>query len=230
MLTIFFVFFFYLCVSYTFTKYSDFCENENIFRFWGYNKRVRNHIEEELRQQILQHKSDNKVLHVKNFISDIHSWEESFSHLNEMIKRVDEGLGNSYVIDLGGTTIGGVNFWQPLTMTIDQASSKHFSKLDSYIEKLKLLHPHNYYGCFSIISLTDSEKTYMHNDPVDVFYIQQIGKVNWEITQEGQTSIYTLESGDMIFVPADILHEIKSLEPRTALSFMFYRDERNKYR
>jgi mannose-6-phosphate isomerase class I len=178
---------------------------------------------------IQDHRTNKQVLHMKNFISDLPKWDNFFSHLNEMIKRVDEGFGNPGVMDRGGYIKGGVNFWETLTMTVEYPTERHFTFLNQYIDKLKSIHPHDYRGCFTVISLTNAEKTTSkHTDPVDVFYMQTIGKVVWEITKDdGTVNRYLLEPGDVIFVPAFTWHEIISLEPRAALSFMFFRDETN---
>jgi hypothetical protein len=172
-------------------------------------------------------KENKQVLHMKKLFDNVPSWDNFFSHLNEMIKRTDEGLGNPGVMDRGGFIKGGVNFWETLTMTVEFPTERHFEHLNHYVETLKSMHPFNYRGCFTVISLTNAEKTTSkHTDPVDVFYMQSIGRVIWEITKDdGTVTQYVLEPGDAIFVPAFTWHEIISLEPRAALSFMFFRDE-----
>lgn len=53
-----------------------------------------------------------------------------------------------------------------------------------------------------------------HNDTDDVYFWQCQGSTKW-ITDYGD---YVLESGDMLYVPAGVNHEVISLTPRAGLS------------
>jgi ribosomal protein L16 Arg81 hydroxylase len=53
-----------------------------------------------------------------------------------------------------------------------------------------------------------------HNDPDDVYFWQCQGSTKW-VTDYGD---YTLEPGDLIYVPATVNHEVISLTPRAGLS------------
>lgn len=173
--------------------------------------------------QIIDQCKKEKTVYVFNsMFKEYPSWEDFLNHLNYAFKDNNFGSGNVAAKEV----INGVNFWQKLTMTVDNPTSDHYLHLDEYISVLKSIHPMEFQGCFSIISLTDSEPTTgQHNDPVDVFYLQGVGKVIWKIRTEDKIDKYILNPGDVIFVPATVIHEIVSLSPRAALSFKFKENE-----
>ncbi len=118
--------------------------------------------------------------------------------------------------------IGSINFWHRLTMTIDLFSDELIAKIQPIIEILSKIHPGYFNGLFSAISFTDKEPTTSkHTDPVDVFYFQCLGRVEWDVSKDGSIITYKLLPGDVIFVPANVAHEVRSLSPRAAISFMF---------
>jgi cupin superfamily acireductone dioxygenase involved in methionine salvage len=61
----------------------------------------------------------------------------------------------------------------------------------------------------------------IHYDDVDGFYIQCDGSVIWRVYYEDKIDEYTLNKGDVIFIPKFIKHSVDSLEPRNAISFAF---------
>jgi hypothetical protein len=62
----------------------------------------------------------------------------------------------------------------------------------------------------------------IHLDPVDGFYIQGNGSTLWRI-YENDIIIeeYTVERGDVMFIPKDLVHSVESLCPRHAVSIAF---------
>ena len=56
---------------------------------------------------------------------------------------------------------------------------------------------------------------------MDVIYAQFVGSVTWTIYDEDGSESHTLNPGDIIYVPKSVLHEVTSLTPRAAISFMF---------
>ena len=65
------------------------------------------------------------------------------------------------------------------------------------------------------ISFTPSAQVFgKHRDNDDVFLVQAIGKMIYEIDRE-----YVLSPGDSLFVPMGTYHTPKVIEPRVTLSF-----------
>lgn len=169
------------------------------------------------KKELSDYKKNNKVFVLKSLFEDLPSWESVLDQLNYSIKLVGEDLGNKGSKEI----VGAVNFWNRLTLTVERPSSEYIKEIDNFISKLDNIYP-GHCGHFLIISFTDSEPTTgKHNDPVDVIYVQCIGKVVWNIYDNKIHSRYELNPGDAIFVPAGIDHEIESLGPRMATSFMF---------
>jgi mannose-6-phosphate isomerase-like protein (cupin superfamily) len=173
------------------------------------------------RNIVIDAKKNNNVFVFKSLFLDVPRWESFLNHLNHSIKIKDENIGNKGAKQV----IGGVNFWSNLTLTVEQPSSEYFLQLPNIENTISQMHD-GLSGRFTIISFTDAEPTTgLHNDPVDVFYVQCIGKVIWNIYIDDVHTEYELNEGDVIFVPSGINHEIKSLGPRAALSFMFDKDK-----
>lgn len=169
--------------------------------------------------QIINECRESKRVHVfKNMFNGYPSWENFLDHLSYAFKDSNFTGGNYAAKEV----INAVNFWQKLTMTVENPTIEHYAHLNDYINMFRSIHSTEYQGCFSIISFTDSEPTTsQHSDPVDVFYFQGVGKVIWKIKNGESIDDYVLNPGDVIFVPATIIHEIVSLSPRAALSFKF---------
>lgn len=124
--------------------------------------------------------------------------------------------------------IGKVNFWEKLTITLDNINNENFPGIEDKVKKLTDLHSmlkgisSKCAGYFGAISFTNKESTTgKHSDPVEVIYCQFIGSVVWSVyTNEGKKD-FTLDPGDIIYVPKNMEHEVVSLTPRAAISFMF---------
>jgi mannose-6-phosphate isomerase-like protein (cupin superfamily) len=166
-----------------------------------------------------------KVKAFKNFFNPDYSWED-------FIKSVNDG----YLLDSEKNakyehkeTIGKVNFWQKLTLSIDWADEKCFAGIEDKTDKLTKLFKEvsgfssgRCSGKFALVSFTDKEPTTgKHSDPVHVIYCQFIGSVQWKVFEDNEEKTFILNPGDAIYIPREVEHEIKSLSSRAAISFMF---------
>jgi mannose-6-phosphate isomerase-like protein (cupin superfamily) len=61
----------------------------------------------------------------------------------------------------------------------------------------------------------------VHEDFVDGFFIQCEGNTLWKIYKEKTIDEYTLNPGDLIFIPKGTKHSVFSLCPRAAISVSF---------
>ena len=62
----------------------------------------------------------------------------------------------------------------------------------------------------------------IHLDPVDGFYIQGDGSTLWRIYADNDViEEHTVERGDVMFIPKDLVHSVESLCPRHAVSIAF---------
>jgi mannose-6-phosphate isomerase-like protein (cupin superfamily) len=59
----------------------------------------------------------------------------------------------------------------------------------------------------------------IHSDPVDGVYVQCTGSTLWTGFYGDTEKTYTLYPGDAIYIPKDVVHSVKTLEPRVGVSF-----------
>lgn len=163
-------------------------------------------------------KDKNEVCAINNFFDKDYSWDNFINCINDAYDLSGENNGIHGVKEV----VGKINFWQKLTLTLDNIDEKNFPGINDKLKKLQDLHPNESHGYFGAVSLTNKEpSTGKHSDPVDVIYCQFIGSVVWEISQNEITQKYQLNPGDIIYVPNSTMHEVISLTPRAAISFMF---------
>ena len=174
-------------------------------------------------QQIKNKQGKQGVLVVENFFSKDYSWDNFINSISDAYDLNDP----NNKIEPSKEVVGKVNFFQKLTMTLDNVNEQNFPGLNDKINKLTQLHETikpstKCVGYFGAVSLTDKEPTTgKHSDPIDVIYSQFIGSVTWTIYDEDGSESFFINPGDIIYVPKNVMHEVKSLCPRAALSFMF---------
>ena len=66
----------------------------------------------------------------------------------------------------------------------------------------------------------------IHMDPVDGFFIQNEGSTLWTIYREQEVKEYTLNPGDMMYIPKFIIHSVDSLNVRHSVSIVFKDEQR----
>lgn len=140
-------------------------------------------------------------------------WDRFIGHINYAYQQPDE----VWEPEADVKTIGFVRFWNRLTMAVDHAEAWFARYTDPIINWINANHPLKFGAAFSIIVFTNKDATSgRHFDPCDVFYWQCIGEADWFFPELDMT--IRLNPGDLIFVPAGVLHEVYSKTPRTAIS------------
>jgi mannose-6-phosphate isomerase-like protein (cupin superfamily) len=90
----------------------------------------------------------------------------------------------------------------------------HFSmripKVKVVLNELNLTQAHSY-----INIMTTSETFGTHKDKDDVYFWQVKGKSKWTIMESTE---YVLDEGDLIYVPAGIIHNVTPLSVRAGIS------------
>jgi hypothetical protein len=173
----------------------------------------------EINKKDVSYSIENKVpIHFTNVFANEYSWDNFINFINYAIKQDNPSAAKTNAKE----TIGYVNFWQKLTLTLDQLSNKYFPELDEKNMFLETFINKQSIGKFGAVSFTDSEPTTgVHSDPVTVMYWNCVGSVEWTVFLESENRSFLLNPGDVILVPATLLHEVKSRGPRAAISFMF---------
>lgn len=161
---------------------------------------------------------NKEAVKFENVFDNDFTWENFIDFINFAIKQDNPNASSTEV----KTTIGYVNFWHRLTMTLDGLLDSYFPNLELRNSFLSSFIDSRPAGKFGVVSFTDSEPTTgKHSDPVNVMYWGCLGNVEWSVYPESGTQTFIISPGDVIFVPAELMHEVKSLEPRAAISFMF---------
>ena len=163
------------------------------------------------------------VVVLSKFFDEGYGWDNFISSINDAYDLNDPNNGMVFSKEV----IGKINFFQKLTLTLENINETNFPGIESKAERLTQLHEHiakpgKCLGYFGAVSFTTKEPTTTkHNDPMDVIYAQFVGSVTWTIFDEDGSETHTLNPGDIIYVPKSVLHEVTSLTPRAAISFMF---------
>lgn len=167
----------------------------------------------DLKQAIAQ----AQPLHARGAFPIVSKWDDFIHNVNQAFAEVSDQPEKPEV-KFG--RVGNVRFYDRLTMVIDYAFKygyKEYWAVKDFVEK----QGHRVITMMSILSLTAHEgTTSKHMDPYKVIYLQCIGSAQWSVWVNGVENKYVLNPGDFIFVPDGLQHEVRSLSPRTALSFM----------
>lgn len=170
------------------------------------------------RESVLESLNNRVAVKFSNVFENEYSWTHFIEFINYAIKEKNPYASKTEVKE----TIGYVNFWHRLTMTLDNTSEDYFPNLEQKHELLQSFIDKGYLGRFGALSFTDSEPTTgRHSDPVTVMYWNCIGSVRWDVYPDSGQQTFILNPGDVILVPHDTMHEVTSLGPRAAISFMF---------
>lgn len=178
--------------------------------------------------QIAKAIKDRQAVSLKGFIKKefLPDWQEFIDHVTYGTKEHDE----VYVNKLFKKPIKGIaHFWGDLTIVVGKVHNDHFKYFKDYKKTLVDLYEGEMVdvGSITCFSDIDAGATTKHHDDGDVFNLQCIGKVKWEIWDETEYSdrepdqVLYQEPGDMIFVPASLFHRVTSLTPRASLLFGF---------
>lgn len=169
-----------------------------------------------LKNKIIEYKNNNKVFIIKNFIekSLLPDWNIVLEHIDNNMDKIqeynDKAQAAGHPIEKSSSIIitGDIKYPQ-------------FGNLK---EKIQGICPETIYGIAAFISLKERNIRHVHQDPYDNLYTQCLGTSIWRLwSEDGQNLIeqYTLEPGDVIFVPKYRHHDIVSLTPRLGLAAVF---------
>lgn len=169
--------------------------------------------------KVLEHKKSGKVLIVKKFNENTPNWQEFINYIDNSSVYFYPGMPsepNDYDKSLGAEIIGSImlkrNFYyyivangRPLNATVSEIShevSKEFGKNgESTAVYINLI--------------SNIANIPQHEDPLDNFYWQCIGEVEWE----SGGNKYKVEPGDLVYIPAKVDHGVNFKSPRAAIGF-----------
>jgi len=131
----------------------------------------------------------NKVNFIKEFELNTPSW-------------------NKLLFDLNYSHINNELFKNTSPGFFVSHSAYRIKKVQKVLKKLNLKEAHLY------INVLDSKTFGPHKDECDVWFWQVKGKTIWEV----ENNQYTLEEGDLIYIPKGILHNVIPIGPRAGIS------------
>jgi len=177
----------------------------------------------EILQTIKQHKQDSNIAVIKDFCKDTPSWQEFINYIDQSSK-VEESLWpdgpNDYDKTLGAVTVGNTMVKESFYLYI--AADEYLGKASKEIEESFTKHLDAYGGISSIyVNLSSNIKNIpQHFDAHDNFYWQCIGSTTWHCNDQ----FYTVNPGDLVYIPSKTYHGVDFSMPRAAIGFSWNLD------
>lgn len=190
--------------------------------------------------QIKSAKKNNTFLHIKNFNSDVPSWDNFINNLNyKYNNNYDNKEKKSTQFLMNENTKTEILSQHNLMDTFSHYSyvfkdgenifksgyldgCNHVAKIlkNSLIEGNSSIH------VTAITNFIKHDKKYeIHSDQTEVINWHCIGKIDWNVyDKDDRCSTLSIEPGDLVFIPAGIKHEVIVYEPRASLIFDFILD------
>jgi quercetin dioxygenase-like cupin family protein len=156
----------------------------------------------------------------KGIFPNTSNWSNFINHLDFAMHQDDAAVRDNL-----HKTVGQAHFWSPYTIMLDNAHLHH-KGLKDVLTILGSFLDSEFKTAFGMISFTTMEPTVgRHEDSYEVFYLQCEGAVDWHVQVGMEEQVFRLENGDIIFVPANTTHEVKSITPRAGISIMFNKQQ-----
>lgn len=178
-------------------------------------------------------KNKETAVFVANYIDPDYSWDNFINCINEGYDL--NNLRSSTAIDAYGNQMssdwaGKIQFWERLTVMFRNIDETNFPGIQDKRYKLeqfynKLLESENYlkfWKSTAVVSFTNKEPTTRkHSDAMSLIHCQFVGSANWTVYSGDESQNFLLNPGDILYVPKDYYHEVKSLTPRAGITFEF---------
>lgn len=153
-------------------------------------------------QKFLEARSKRQHYFFGKVLPGTPSWDDVFRNLEKSME--EESL-----IKLG-----------PYLSIVTHDGDKHIRLAGEFLAELGRLDPALKGSAHVYIGLTKfSESFGKHKDNSDVWSWQVIGATRWKVFAQGGVMEYTLNAGDVLYVPRNMEHEVTSLCPRVGISF-----------
>lgn len=194
---------------------------------------------EELNAEIKLAISEGRAIVFKNFFEDNPGWEE-------VLQRISDGYHDSdwndkpsgypsLEVAIGRLMVRG-RFY--ITLRLDSDGYPFEGIKGGYDFLSEAVSPSKLSTSHAIASIVGHEKlteTEVHADPVHTFYWQLQGESTWRFYKERCCAYcsalryfdaqVTVNSGDLLFMPREMLHTVYVTAPRAAVVFRFEQDD-----
>jgi hypothetical protein len=193
-----------------------------------------------LLEQIKLAKTNNTFLHIKNFNSDVPSWDNFISNLNYKYNNNYENKENQDRRFFRNNDVKTEIFSQYDKLDAFAHYSYVFKDNKSFfsenflpgVEKIaedlyeSLEDDKKFIHATAITNFIKHDKEYeIHFDGTDVINWHCIGKIDWRVYDEKDNcSVLQIDPGDLVFIPKGMKHQVIIYEPRASIIFDFFLD------
>lgn len=184
-----------------------------------------------LNDLLLSSIKNNEVLYVKNFINEFLKWDDFISIINYQYNNSESNDSQDRI----------KNQKSGKSTKIAKYTDFHYHLLEltftnKPVENIEFNFPHikNFMDYIresvntratlkALVNIVGNEFSgNTHHDPYHVFSVQHLGTVDYKIfNSERKLTTYTLEPGDLIFMPAGTMHAISAPSSRGTLILDF---------
>ena len=176
----------------------------------------------EILETIKQHKQDSTIAVIKDFCKDTPSWSDFIDHIDKAsnIENNHVPAPNDYDKKLGTVVVGDIMIKQNFYYYVSLPS--HMNKSSEQIDQ-------GFSDAFKVpggisslyINLSSNLSNIpQHFDAHDNFYWQCIGSTTWHCKDKS----YTVNPGDMVYIPSNTYHGVDFSMPRAAIGFSWKLD------
>lgn len=197
-----------------------------------------NKVSQITKESILFAKKNNKVLVSSNFWQEVPSWADVFN-IFKLAHKTNSVNFNSFgtctidkseqYSDIFDGFIDKFSLIHPgkkiAVFSIIHFITKHDNTINDEIAKIFKEHfvNTNPHPMPNPLPPKEAFEPTIHFDAVDGFFTQFAGSTLWRVYDNDnlEQENYTLNSGDLIFIPKNLKHSVESLCPRNAISISF---------
>ena len=182
---------------------------------------------------LLEAVNSKKALFLPEYYKEVPAkWDYFINYLDHCYKQADPDIAEEHkraFMEGGRVRKGLLQIWGYMTIFAENPKPSFFPGLQGMIDKAEDQMRLPIRSSFALLNFSNAENiTSRHSDLTHNLYFQCVGSVTWRI-YDSLTSPdykeYDLNTGDAIWVPSGISHEVVAKEPRTAITIAFEGNE-----
>ena len=202
---------------------------ESQIDFEWYNRYMTNFSvdKKDLNEMLLSTIKNKEVLHIKNFIDEFLLWEDFISIINYQYHNTEAEPAPDKVINKRSNKPTKISKYTEFHYHLSELtySTKQILEIESQFPKIQEFMDYIRESVESratlkaLVNFVGNEFSgNKHDDLYHVFSVQHVGTVEYNIfDSEDNKTTYTLEPGDLIFMPSGTIHAISAPTSRGTL-------------
>jgi hypothetical protein len=176
---------------------------------------------------------NKEALFLPGYYKDVPAnWEYFINYLDYAYKHAEPDIAEEHkksFMEGGRVRKGLLQIWGYMTMFAENPIPSFFPGLAGMIGKAESEFGRSIRSSFALLNFSNAENiTNRHSDLTHNLYFQCVGSVTWRIYDDLNSDTYKeydLVTGDAIWVPSGVSHEVIAKEPRTAITIAFEGNE-----